>query len=121
PFGQRACERGDAEFGRKGEEALVVLVHFADNSWANIVTPVEQFLLDLVFDDLAPFLDDEDFLQSDREFAHALRLQRPGHADLVKPQADLGRDFRRDAEFTQRLPYILIALARSHDAKARVR
>ena len=53
--------------------------------------------------------------------AHALRLQRPGHADLVKPQADLGGDFGRDAEFAQRLPDILVALAGRHDAEPGVR
>ena len=52
---------------------------------------------------------------------HALRLQRPGHADLVKPEPDLGGDLRRDAEFAQRLPDVLVALARGHDAEPRIR
>ena len=76
-----------------------MLVHLADDARADIVAPVEQLLLDLVFDDLAPLLDDEDFLEPDRELPHPFRLQRPWHADLVKPQSDLGRDLRRDAEF----------------------
>ena len=80
-----------------------MLVHLADDARPDVVAPVEQLLLDLVLDDLAAFLDDENLFKPDREFAHALRLQRPGHADLVEPQADLGGDFRRDAELTQRL------------------
>ncbi len=50
-----------------------------------------------------------------------LRLQRPGHADLVKPEPDLGGDLGRDAKFAQCLPDILIALAGGHDAEPRVR
>ena len=121
PLGQRTGERGDAEFLGEGQEALVVLVHLADDARADVVAPVEQLLLDLVLDDLAALLDDEDLFQPDREFAHALRLQRPGHADLVEPQADLGGDFRRHAEFAQRLPDVFVALAGGHDAEARVR
>src|SRR5207302_8102764 len=75
---------------------------------------------DLIFDDLAPLLDDEDLLEPDRKLPHPFGLQRPGHADLVKPKSDLGCDLRRDAEFTQRLADILIALARRHDAITRV-
>ena len=121
PLGQRTRQRGDAQFLGEGQEALVVLVHLADDARADVVAPVEQFLLDLILDDLAAFLDDEDLLEPDREFAHAFRLQRPGHADLVKPQADLGGDFGRDAEFAQRLPDVLVALARGHDAEPGVR
>ena len=95
PLGQRARQRGDAEFLGEGQEALVVLVHLADDARADVVAPVEQLLLDLVLDDLAALLDDEDLFETDREFAHAFRLQRPRHADLVEPQADLGGDLRR--------------------------
>ena len=121
PLGQRTCQRGDAEFLGEGKEALVVVVHLADDARPHIVAPVEQLLLDLVLDDLAALLDDENLLEADGEFAHPLRLQRPRHADLVEPKADLGGDLRRDAEFAQRLPDILVALARRHDAEPRVR
>ena len=121
PLGQRACQRGDAEFLGEGKEALVVIVHLADDARPDIVAPVEQLLLDLVLDDLAALFDDEDFFEADRELPHALRLQRPGHADLVEPEPDLGGDLRRDAEFAQRLADVLVALARGHDAEPRVR
>lgn len=121
PFGERARQRGDAELGGEGQEAFVVIVHFADDARAHVVAPVKQLLLDLVLDDLAALLDDEDLLEADGEVAHAFRLQRPGHADLVKAEADLGRDLGRDAELAQRLADVLIALAGGHDAVARVR
>ena len=121
PLGQRARQRGDAEFLGERQEALVVLVHLADDARADVVAPVEQLLLDLVLDDLAALLDDEYLFEADGEFAHALRLQRPRHADLVQPEANLGGDFGRDAEFAQRLADILVALARRHDAEPRVR
>jgi hypothetical protein len=98
-----------------------VLVHLADDARTDIVTPVEQLLLDLVLDDLSALFDDHDFFKTDGEFAHSLWLQRPRHADLVKPQTDLGGDLRRDPEFAQRLPDVLVALARGHDAEPRVR
>ena len=115
-FGERACQRGDAELGGEGEKALVVVVHLADDARTDVVAPVEQFLLDLVLDDLAPFFDDEDLFETDRKIAYAFRLQRPGHADLVEPKSDLGGDLLGDAEFAQRLADILIALAGGHDA-----
>src|SRR6202034_2987453 len=65
--------------------------------------------------------DDENLFKPDRKFPHALRLQRPGHADLVKAQSDLGGDFRRDAEFAQGLADIFVTLTRRHDAETRVR
>ena len=34
-----------------------MVVHFPDNSRADIVAPIEQLLLDLIFDDLAAFFD----------------------------------------------------------------
>src|SRR3978361_1964866 len=98
-----------------------MLVHLADDARADVVAPVEQLLLDLIFDDLAALFDDHDLFETDREFAHALRLQRPGHADLVESKADPGSHLGGYAEFAQRLPYILIALARSHDAEPGVR
>src|SRR5581483_11857806 len=114
-------QRGNGKLGRKGQEALVVIVHLADDARANVIAPVEQFLLDLVLDDLAPLLDDENLFKADGEFAHALRLQRPGHADLVEAKSDLGGDLFGDAEFTQRLANVFIALAGRHDAETRIR
>ena len=120
-FGQRTRERGDAKFGGESEKTLVVVVHLADDARADVVAPVEQLLLDLILDDLAALFDDEDLLEADGELPHAFRLQRPGHADLVKPKPDLGGDLLGDPEFAQRLADVLVALARRHDAVAGIR
>ena len=98
-----------------------MIVHLADDAWTDIVAPIEQLLLDLIFNDLAALFDDENFFKADRKLPHAFRLKRPRHPDLVEPQADLGGDVRRDAEFTQSLTNVLVALARGHDAVPRVR
>ncbi len=98
-----------------------MLVHLADDARPHIVAPIEELLLDLVLDDLAALLDDEDFFESHGELPHAFRLQRPRHADLVKSEADLGGNFRCHPELAQRLPDILVALARRHDTEPRVR
>ena len=118
-FGERTGERCDAEFLGERQKALVEFIHLADDARTDVV--VEQLLLDLVLDDLAPLLDDQYLFEALGEFAYALRLQRPGHADLVKPEPDLGRHFRGDAEFAQRLPDILVALAGRHNAEPGVR
>ena len=55
-----------------------------------LVLPVVQLLLHLALDEGALLLDDEDLLQALGELAHALGLQRPGHADLVDADADVG-------------------------------
>lgn len=118
---ERTRQRGDAEFFGEREEALVVVVHLADDPRTDVVAPVEQLLLHLVLDDLAALFDDEDFLETHGELPDAFRLQRPGHADLVQSKPDLGGDLGRDAELAQCLPDILVALAGRHDAVAGVR
>ncbi len=120
-LGQRGRDGGDAQFLGERQEALVVMVHLADDAGPHVITPVEQLLLDLILDDLAALLDHQDLFKTDGEVAHALRLQRPRHADLVEPQADLGCDLRRDAELAQRLAHVLITLAGRHDAVTGVR
>ena len=98
-----------------------MIVHLADDARAHIVTPVKQLLLDLIFDDLATLFDDENLFEPDCELPYAVRLQRPRHADLIKPQTDFCSDLFGDAEFAQRLPHILITLAGRHDPEARIR
>ncbi len=62
-----------------------MIVHLADDARTHVVAPVEQLLLDLVLDDLAPFLDDENLFETTANCRTPSGLQRPGHADLVQP------------------------------------
>src|SRR3546814_2020800 len=73
--------------------------------------PVVELLLELVLDERALLLDDDQFVQPLGEPPHALRLQRPGHGDLVDGEADLARQRRIDAQTLQGLPDVEIALA----------
>jgi len=74
-------------------------------------------LLDLVFDDLALFLDHQDLVQALGEFADALGLQRPGHAYLQQPQSHGAGGRLVDAHHGQGLAHVQVALAGGHDAQ----
>ena len=52
---------------------------------------------------------------------HALRLQRPHHADFVDTQADGAGQLVVNAEILQRLPHVKVRFARCHNAQARTR
>src|SRR3569833_2142762 len=86
-----------------------------------ILAPAVQFLFQLIFKHLALFLDHQNFFQSLRESAHALCFERPGHADLVQPNADVARHLLVDAQIRQRLPRIEIRFSSRDDADARMR
>ena len=98
---------------------LAVLVVLADYAGADVLAPVVQLLLELVLDDLALLLDDEDLLQAAGEVAHAVRVERPGHADLEHAQADAGGERRVDAQRIERLQHVQVRLAGGDDAQAR--
>ena len=63
---------------------------------------VEQ-VLDLVLDEAALLLHDEDLVEPAGEALDAVRLQRPTHADLVEGQAQAPRCRLVDAEIVERL------------------
>jgi hypothetical protein len=94
-------------------------VELADDARPDILAPVVELFLQLVFEQLALFLDDEDLFQPFGEVADAFRFQRPDHADLVEPDADFGGERVVDAELVQGLPDIEIALAGRQDAEPR--
>ncbi len=100
---------------------LALLVELADDARAHVVAPVVELLLQLVLDDLALLLDDQDLLQAEREVAHAFGLERPGHADLVDADAQRRALALVEAEVLQRLAHVEVALAAGDDAEARVR
>src|SRR5207237_3457662 len=72
---------------------LAAVVELADHArGAHAFLPVVELSLDLVLDQLALFLDHEDLFQAVGETPRALRLERPGHRDLVDAKADLARE-----------------------------
>ena len=85
------------------------------------VAPVVELLLQLVFDDLPLFLDDQDLVEAFGEVAHAFGLKRPRHRDLEHADADLRGVGFADAEVVERLAHVEIALARGDDAQSRLR
>ena len=82
---------------------LAGLVIFADDPRADILAPVIELLLQLVFNDLALLLYHQHLLQPLGEVTHPHRIERPGHADLEQPDADRSRPRLVDAQPVQRL------------------
>ena len=91
--------------------APLVTLDSADADVALAIGQVVQLFLEGVFEYLPLFFDHEDFVETLGEVVHAVRLQRPGHADLVQADADVGRRLFVDAEIGQRLARIEVGLA----------
>jgi len=126
--GDDASDHGRRQFATGRQQPVAVrlrpfalLVELADDARAHVLAPVVELLLELVFEQLALFLDDEDLLQPFGEMPHAFGFQRPDHADLVEPDADLGGEPVVDAEVVESLAHVQIGLAAGDDAQARVR
>src|SRR5689334_2274285 len=101
---------------------FAAVVELADDArCAHAFLPVIELFLDLVFDDLALLLDDEDLLQTVGEAPRAQRLERPGERDFVDTQPDVARHALIDAEIAERAHHISIRLAGGDDAQARSR
>src|SRR5262245_14967122 len=101
---------------------FAAVVELADHARrAHAFLPVVELFLDLVLDQLALFLDHQDFFQALREAPRALRLERPGHRDLVDAQTDLSCRFFIDTQIRQRLHYVAERLAGGDDAQPRFR
>ena len=97
------------------EQRLALLVELADDG--RHVTPAVQLLLELRLDQAALFFDHQDLVQADGKFGGALRLQRPGHADLVQTQTQRRSGLLREIQVVQRLQHIEVALAVADDAE----
>src|SRR5688572_30213818 len=99
---------------------LAAVVELADHARrAHAFLPVVELFLDLVLDELALLLDHQDFLQAFGEAPRALRLERPGHRDLVDPQADCLGSFFFDTQICQRLHDIAVRFSGRDDAQPR--
>src|SRR5262245_13361054 len=103
------------------ERPFALLVELADHPRPDVLAPVVELLLQLVLEELALLLDDEDLLQSLREAPHALGLERPGHPNLEESDADVCREPVVDAEILERLAHVHVRLARGDDAEPRLR
>src|SRR5712692_5437686 len=98
---------------------LAAVVELADHARrAHAFLPVVELFLDLVFDELALFLDHEDLFQAVGEAPRALRLERPRHSHLADAQADLARDALVDAQVGERLHHVAERLAGGDDAQS---
>jgi len=86
-------------------------VELADHARPNVLAPVVELFLELVFDELAFLLDDEDLFEPFGETAHPFGFERPDHADLVDAQADLRGERLVDAQIVERLAHVQISLA----------
>ncbi len=124
---------GDArggEFVGGGQDPFAAFVVLADDGRAAVIevaavrkpeVEVVEQLLHLAFDEAVLLLDHDDVLQAAREVADADRFQRPGHADLVDADAEIGAGASVQAQVFQRLQHVEIALAGGDDAQARIR
>src|ERR1700694_4446826 len=98
---------------------FAAVVELADHARrAHAFLPVVELFLDLVLDELALLLDDQNFLQSFGEAPRPQRLERPRHPHLVDAQADIARDTLVDAQIGKRLHDIAEALAGGDDPKS---
>ena len=97
-----------------------MLVVLADDQRAHARLPVVELLLQLVLDDAALLLDDDDLLETFRELPDRIGLERPAHPDLEQLDADLGRALPIDAEVVQRLQRVEMRLAGRDDAEPRI-
>ncbi|OPZ02648.1 MAG: hypothetical protein BWZ09_02526 [Alphaproteobacteria bacterium ADurb.BinA305] len=98
-----------------------VVVELAQHMRAHVGVPVVELLLDLVLDDLALLLDDEDLPEAGGEFARDVGFQRPDHVDLVQAHAEPAAGVVVEAEVVQRLARVVVGLARGDQAEAILR
>ncbi len=104
---------GRLSFGAAPLAVVVELAHDARRALGGV--PGIELFLDLVLDHLALFLHHQDLFEAVGEAPRALRLERPGHGDLVDPQADVARDALVDAEVRERLHHVAEGFAGRRD------
>ena len=127
--GKRADQHRGDEFGRRlavigdGRRALRRVERRAVEVFADDPRRARSAVEDganLVFEQRALLLDDDDELEPAGEVAHDDRVERPNHADFEEPEAKSGAVVG-DAEIAERLQEILPGLAGCDDADPRVR
>ena len=136
PFGNGARNDGGRQIGigpqqcalgRVGHRPFAArhvtlgLVEFAQDVRAHIVAPVVQLFFELVFDDLALFLDHQDLAQAGGERACRLRLEWPDHRHFVQANAQLSATGLVQPQVQQGLARVVVGLATGDQTKAVVR
>ncbi|MNI03962.1 hypothetical protein D3C73_568750 [compost metagenome] len=118
-----AGDGGRGQFAGGRQDPLAGFVVLADDgrALAPAGRPVEELLLHLALDEGTLLLHHDDVFQALRETGDAFRLQRPGHADLVHADADVGAGLLVQAQVFQRLQHVQVALAGGDDAQPRTR
>ncbi len=109
----------DVERAGDGKERAALFVLFADAD--RLMRAAVKLVAQLVLDQRTLFLDDHDLVETLREFAQSLRLQRPGAGDLVDAQAQRVGAQLVDAKLVERLAHIEIGFAGGDDAEPRPR
>jgi hypothetical protein len=117
---RRQLARGRQQPTAVGQFPFALLVELADHAGSDVLAPVVELFLQLVFDQLSLFFHHQDFFEAFGEAAHAVRFQRPDHADLVEPDAEFRRQCVVDAEVVEGLAHVEVGLAGSDDAQARI-
>jgi hypothetical protein len=109
------------ELTGRGQNPVALLVELADHARPSGRRVVVHLLLELILDQRALLLDDDDVAEPVFEAAHALGLEGPGHGDLVEADADIGRLALVDAQVLQRLTHVEKSLAGRDDPEPGVR
>ena len=131
PRGNRTRDLGRVQFigsrqqpvtmtGAVGIAPFAGVVEFANDTRTHIVAPVVELFFELIFEYLTFFFDHQNFFQAFGKTTHALRFERPGHADFVEPQTDVARDDFIDPEVFEGLTGIEIGFACSENAETRL-
>src|SRR5271155_3740336 len=118
-MGYDAGDLSRCQLAVRRQYPVAVFVELADDARANVFTPIVELLLELILDNGAFFLDDEDFLEPLGKMPDALALQRPGHRNLVEAEADLCGMRVVNPEIVERLAHVEVGFAGSDDAEPR--
>src|SRR5205085_9520863 len=113
---------GDLSRGQlavRGQYPVAVFVELADDARANVFTPIVELLLELILDNGAFFLDDEDFLETLGKMPDALAFERPGHRNLVQAETDLRGMRIVNPEVIERLADVKVGFPGSDDPETR--
>jgi len=97
---------------------IVFFVELAEDARAYVLTPVVEFFLECVLENLALFFHHQDLFETSGELACVLRIQRPDTTDFHQTYAQLSTSLVVQPQLDQCLARIQVRLAGRHNAKA---